>query len=153
LVKRTRISDEDIAEAVKHSRSYFQVLDRLGRRRAGGSHSHIKLRIKRAGIDTSHFTGQGWNKGGHSRNRKSIEEILVLREGGARSKPHQLTRALISLGIKHECQKCGQGPEWMGNPLTLDVDHINQNWLDDRAENLRFLCPNCHSQFSRNLIQ
>ena len=38
------------------------------------------------------------------------------------------------------------------NTLTLDVDHINENWLDDRLENLRFLCPNCHSQFSRKLL-
>lgn len=38
----------------------------------------------------------------------------------------------------------------MGRSLTLDVDHKNNNWLDDRLENLQFLCPNCHSQKSRN---
>ena len=34
----------------------------------------------------------------------------------------------------------------MGRSLTLDVDHKNDDWLDDRLENLQFLCPNCYSQ-------
>jgi len=59
---------------------------------------------------------------------------------------------MLESNVKHECSKCGQKPEWLGSPLTLDVDHVNKNWLDDRLENLRFLCPNCHSQFSRNLL-
>ena len=54
--------------------------------------------------------------------------------------------------MNYECNRCGQGPEWLGNAITLDVDHINENWMDDRLENLQFLCPNCHSQYSRNII-
>ena len=43
--------------------------------------------------------------------------------------------------------ECGVS-EWMGKPITLELDHINGNNSDHRIENLRMLCPNCHSQTS-----
>lgn len=48
--------------------------------------------------------------------------------------------------IPHECQECGNAGEYNGRPLTLQLDHINGVNNDNRIENLRFLCPNCHSQ-------
>ncbi|MBW6432320.1 HNH endonuclease [Actinoplanes hulinensis] len=45
-------------------------------------------------------------------------------------------------------RKCGCGTSWNDRPLTLHVDHINGDFLDNRPRNLRFLCPNCHSQTS-----
>lgn len=155
MVTRKKITDEDLAEAVKNSFSKMGVLRYLGLKEAGGSHAHFSRRISNLNLDISHFTGARWNRGKIFYNlRKSADAILVLRtEDRRRSHPYLLLRALLESNVKHECAKCGQLPEWMGNPLTLDVDHINGNWLDDRIENLRFLCPNCHSQFSRNLIK
>lgn len=149
---RYRITDQELADAVAKSHSMYGVLNLLGIKLAGGSFSHYKQRIIALGISMDHFSGQSWSKGKVSTSRKTSSEILVLRLSGTRAKSHQLVRAMIEEGVEHCCSKCGQNNEWQGHPLTLDVDHINENWLDDRLENLRFLCPNCHSQFSRKLL-
>jgi hypothetical protein len=57
-----------------------------------------------------------------------------------------LSRALLAIGVPLRCALCGIGPQWNEAPLVLHVDHINGDPYDCRAENLRFLCPNCHSQ-------
>jgi len=44
------------------------------------------------------------------------------------------------------CALCGNSGEWQGKPLTLQLDHANGRYDDNRLENLRWLCPNCHSQ-------
>lgn len=64
----------------------------------------------------------------------------------ARAKPHLLRRALIESGVPHRCAECGLAATWRGRPLTLHVGHIDGRADDCRAHNLRFLCPNCHSQ-------
>lgn len=44
-----------------------------------------------------------------------------------------------------KCYECGI-THWLGEPLSLHLDHINGEKTDNRIENLRMLCPNCHSQ-------
>lgn len=44
------------------------------------------------------------------------------------------------------CNECGIPAEWNGKPLAFHLDHINGERADNRLTNLRFLCPNCHSQ-------
>lgn len=136
-----------IEEAVANSTSYRQVLLHFGVKPAGGSQSHIKRVIQKFDVDTSHFLGQGHNRGKSSPIRKTAEQILViLPEENGRPKVIQLRRAMLESGVNFECVLCGIGNEWNGSKLVLEVDHINRNWLDNRLENLRFLCPNCHSQ-------
>lgn len=115
----------------------------------GGSHTYLTLLIKRLGLDMSHFTGQASNRGpGHrgGPEKKSARAILILRREGKRQKSYQLRRALIESGRPYRCGACDIEGKWQNKPLMLEVDHLNGNFLDDRYENLAFLCPNCHSQ-------
>jgi hypothetical protein len=114
---------------------------------AGHRHAHLARRIRRAGIDTSHFLGQAHNRGRRF-PRDPAQVLVVLPPGSDRPRTSTLRRALEASGARRCCALCGCEPEWLGAPLILMIDHVSGDWLDNRLENLRFLCPNCHSQTS-----
>jgi IS1 family transposase len=61
-------------------------------------------------------------------------------------KSHALRLKLIKTGVKeHQCERCNL-TQWNGLPIPLELDHINGNNKDNRLENLRILCCNCHAQ-------
>ena len=148
-MSKTKYTRELLEPLVKESTSIAQVLRKLKLKPAGGSHTHISRKIKKYGLDDSHFLGQGANCGPNKKGgprKKNWDEYLVKRTEGQRQKAYVLRRALIESGREYVCEECDQIPEWRDQELRLQVDHKNSNWLDDRLENLRFLCPNCHTQ-------
>jgi HNH endonuclease len=67
------------------------------------------------------------------------------------SRPHEeMGSGSVKKRLLHErghiCEQCGVGNSWQGKPLMVEMDHINGNNKDNHVENLRLLCPNCHSQ-------
>ncbi len=140
------------------SLSYAEVLRRLGLKQTGGSQSNIKRLAHKYQINTAHFLGQARNQGATHRGgpeKKSADEVLVLRDALDQPvKAHVLRRAMIESGIAYECALCGLKDVWNNQTLLLTVDHINGHRYDNCKENVRFLCPNCHSQtptFGENL--
>lgn len=142
-------TDEALAIAVALSHSYAGVLRMLGIPMAGGSHAYLARRIRAAGLDTSHFTGQAHRRGrrGPDAGGFSAEQVLVvLPPGSRRQEAHRLRGAMVASGVPEVCSVCGCDGTWLGKALRLVVDHISGDWLDNRLENVRFLCPNCHAQ-------
>ena len=81
----------------------------------------------------------------YQRKRKiPMDQILVKDSTYAR---HNLKRRLIEENLLHyKCECCRNAGEHNNKPLVLQLDHINGINNDHRLENLRFLCPNCHTQ-------
>ncbi|MEV0604391.1 HNH endonuclease signature motif containing protein [Streptomyces sp. NPDC050315] len=142
----TRWTKEALQAAVASSTNMCEVLRQLGLDVVGGHHTHISRRIRALGIDTSHFSEKP-HTGSDARRRRARGELLRKQDpANARRVPAQrLRRALLAHGADERCTLCGIGPTWQGEPLPLEVDHVNSDWRDNRPENLRFLCPNCHS--------
>jgi len=144
--KNRRYTKELLEPLVARAFSVAEVLRLLNLRQAGGNHLNISRRIRQYELDTSHFRGSAHNRGQIGK-RKSAAEILVERPDMAnRSHAMHLRRALVEIGLPLRCALCGVSDQWRGAPLVLEIDHINGRHNDNRAKNLRFLCPNCHSQ-------
>ncbi|MDH6609621.1 hypothetical protein M2164_005256 [Streptomyces sp. SAI-208] len=141
----TRPSEHQLRAAVAESSSLAEVLRRLNRPENGRQRSQVRKWIAEHEIATSHFLGQAHRRGKPSANAKRPEEVLVRHHGTHRTPTKRLRRALLQVGVPEECARCGTGPEWLGKPMTLEIDHVNGDWSDDRRENLRLLCPNCHA--------
>lgn len=125
-------SDEEIIAAVKECNSITAVSNYLN-----VSRGWVADRIKKLNINSNHFI-----KCSHRPNRKN--DILC-----ENSKvTHGTLRKFV---LKHDlieyiCCECGQGSDWKGKPIILELHHINGNNRDNRLDNLVFLCPNCHTQ-------
>ena len=147
--KLSSLEDKYFIELVKESDSFSDVKRKLGYTgTSGGVYDLIKKRIKYLSIDTSHFTrAKEIRIKNIGKPIYKLEEILI--DKSDYFNRDRLKKRLISSGLlKYECDICNNYGKWMGKNITLQLDHKNGINNDNRIENLRFLCPNCHSQTS-----
>ena len=134
-------TDEEFCQIVQQANSYSDCLRALGLGTKGGSSTDLlKRRIEELKCSTEHFSQKG--TGVHAQHK--LEDILVANSSYANISSLK-KRLLNETDIEYKCAICGIST-WLDQPLALHLDHINGINNDHRIENLRFLCPNCHSQ-------
>jgi 5-methylcytosine-specific restriction endonuclease McrA len=143
---RQLIPDADIARAVADSISIAEVLRRLGFAISGANYAFVRYSVTRLGLDTSHWLGAAHLRGKSHDWTKSIPLGEILVENSSYGSTSRLKERLFRRGfLQPRCPECGIS-DWRGKPLSLVLDHINGIYDDNRLENLRVLCRNCHSQ-------
>lgn len=151
--KLRKYTKEFLEPKVKEVTSMTALIESIGLKLTGGSYRLLKQRINQHGISIDHFIGHGWSKGltketSDTLNKNSLktrtphEKVFCINSGFNSSK---LKYRLLDLGWEDKCNICGL-KDWLGNPITLHVDHINGISGDNRLENLQIICPNCHQQ-------
>ncbi|MEV0277197.1 HNH endonuclease [Streptomyces sp. NPDC050610] len=143
---RPALPDDQLPAAVARSTSYADVMRALGLAVNDANHRRLHRRTTQLGIDTGHFKRQTKRTVRAVAPKLIADEVLrVNPAGSSRVNRSRLHKALGEIGVPYRCGSCDNPGEWLGRPMTLHIDHVSGDWLDNRRENLRYLCPNCHA--------
>jgi hypothetical protein len=151
MAKLNKIDIEKLREVVLNVKSAAEACRKLNLNDNGGNLTRLKKLVESKDIDTSHWTSQLWSKG-----KTCIDDVRIPSKENSYDKifcknskvnPTVIKKIVITKNLLiYKCAICGIDPMWNGAELRLQMDHINGIRTDNRLENLRMLCPNCHSQ-------
>ena len=135
-----KFSQEELKQMTQESDTLTDLLRKIGYRCIdGGAGRVVKKRLEKYNIDYSHFTLVAKN-----REKRTFENSFC--ENSLASQKYIRKHFKEKYCDEYKCEICGLPSIWNGKPLTLHLDHINGDHHDNRLENLRWICPNCHTQ-------
>jgi 5-methylcytosine-specific restriction endonuclease McrA len=139
------LSKEELQDVLSQSTNMSEAIEKFGYSRSSGSMKAIlKTIIQERELDISHFDPYRTAKKKHY-SKYSLSQILV--ENSSYTNIYRLkVRLLREAKLPYVCELCGNVGVWNGKPLVLQLDHKDGNNKNHSLSNLRFLCPNCHSQ-------
>lgn len=141
-----KLQDKDIIKAASESESIAACLRKLDLVPSEGRYRMIRSHFIRLNIDTSHFlTSSQLLKKYPIKSSSQLSNELIFTENSHYYCNKTLKNKLLKMGVENKCSECGLD-SWQDKPISLELDHINGDFSDNRIENLRILCPNCHSQ-------
>ena len=143
--RRASYSNEQLADAIRDSASWAAVMRQIGITTQGNNIPSLKRAATRLGIDFSHIIYKPYVPLSNNNFKPiPVEEYLI---EGKTSRSSALKKKIVEAKLFPDvCAICGQLPHHFGKPLVLQLDHINSIHNDNRLENLRIVCPNCHTQ-------
>ena len=146
LKMKEKYTKENLEKVITCSSSIREVCRNMDMAQTGRNTVTIKKYIKLHGINTEHFlTKEETLKKIHRNNTIPIHEVFI--EDSKYNNSTGIKKKIRDNNlIGYKCSICKNSGEWENKKLSLQLDHINGVNDDNRIENLRFLCPNCHSQ-------
>lgn len=139
---------DDVVSAFKHANCWSDVFRSLGLSVCGHNKTGIIAFSDRHGIDVPVFTKEQL---GATYQRNKQHQRLTHDETYCINSTHprqSLRSRVLKDGVidEYRCSECNNTGTYNNKPLSLELDHINGVSDDNRLVNLRWLCPNCHSQ-------
>lgn len=145
-MKICELKKGEMIKLIEESKSISDALKTLNvNSRGSGAYKTFRGHCKRIGVDLNEIKFKFEKTNDNRGIKRSLDEILI--KDSTYQNISRLKIRLVNENIlEYKCVKCDNEGEWLNEKLVLQLDHINGLNNDHRIENLRFLCPNCHSQ-------
>lgn len=144
MTKLDSFSDQQFCDIIQNSFSFSEARRKFGYCEYGRYvNDLIRERCDTLDLSLDHFSRKKQDPNIRQTTRK--EDIFI--QNSTYRNMASLKRKIISNKIlQYKCCICGNNGVWNDKSLSLQIDHVNGIHSDNRIQNLRFLCPNCHSQ-------